>query len=101
MPMVAKLLVAAVVAAVCVAARAAPVDANRGTQAELESVSGLGPSLVSKIIDERRRGAFKDWQDLIARVGGIGPGNAAKFSAEGLTVNGVGYRGANTGLTSP
>lgn len=95
--MVANLLVAALAATVCVAARAAPVDANQGTQAELESVSGLGPSLVAKLIDERRQGAFKDWQDLIARVGGIGPGNAAKFSAEGLTVNGVPYRGSKAG----
>ena len=71
----------------------AAVDANRATQAELESVKGIGPSIAGKIIDERKRGAFKSWDDMIERVNGIGEGNAAKFSAEGLTVGGAPFKG--------
>ena len=39
-------------------------------------------------------GRFKDWTDLIDRVKGLGEGNAAKFSTEGLTVNGAAFKGA-------
>ncbi|HEY2978913.1 MAG TPA: helix-hairpin-helix domain-containing protein [Burkholderiaceae bacterium] len=73
---------------------AAAVDANKATRAELESVNGIGPSIAERILDERRNGPFKDWQDMIDRVKGVSGSNAAKFSAEGLTVNGRSYRGA-------
>ena len=66
----------------------AAIDVNKASQAELESVKGIGPSMSTKIIDARKTGAFKDWADLQARVKGVGSGNAAKFSADGLTVNG-------------
>jgi len=78
-------------AAVC---QAASVDANKATQAELESVKAIGPSIAQEILDERRNGTFKDWQELIDRIKGIGEHNAAKLSAEGLTVDGASYRGA-------
>ena len=52
-------------------------DANRATQAELESVKGIGPGLSSKILKARVAGSFKNWGDLVERVGGVGPGNAA------------------------
>lgn len=72
----------------------AAVDANKATQAELETVKGIGPSISSKILAERQKGAFKDWPDLVERVKGVGEGNAAKFSTEGLTVNGAAFAGA-------
>lgn len=72
----------------------AAVDVNKGTAAELDGVKGIGPAMSGKIIDERKKGSFKDWNDFIERVKGIGEGNAAKLSAEGLTVNGSAYKGA-------
>jgi len=69
----------------------ASVDANRASQAELETVKGIGPGLSGKILDARKTGDFKSWNDLVDRVGGVGPGNAAKFSQAGLTVAGTGY----------
>ena len=72
----------------------AAVDANKATLAELETVKGIGPGISAKIVDERKKGAFKNWQDMVDRVKGVGDGNAAKFSAEGLTVNGAGFKGA-------
>ncbi len=65
----------------------AAVDVNKATQAELESVKGIGPAMSGKILDERKKANFKDWNDLIERIKGVGPANAAKFSEAGLTVN--------------
>lgn len=72
----------------------AAVDANRATQAELETVKGIGPGLSGKIIEARKSGEFKNWADMVDRVSGVGPGNAARFSQHGLTVAGVAYDGA-------
>ncbi|MEI8170422.1 MAG: helix-hairpin-helix domain-containing protein [Rhodoferax sp.] len=83
-------LVAMLYAAVCFAA----VDVNKATAAELDSIKGIGPSISTKILDERKKGNFKDWNDLVERVKGVGEGNAAKFSTEGLTVNGSSFKGA-------
>jgi competence protein ComEA len=88
--MLKKILAIAVMlyAAVCFAA----VDANKATAAELDGIKGIGPSISSKILDERKKGNFKDWTDFISRVKGLGEANAAKFSAEGLTVNGTAFK---------
>ena len=75
------------------AAAFAAVDVNKATQADLESIKGIGPVISTKILDERKKGGpFKDWDDVIARVKGIGEGNAAKFSGDGLTVNGAAFK---------
>lgn len=87
-----RTLIAILVAAFAFAAHAA-VDANKASQAELETVKGIGPGLSAKILDARKAGAFKDWNDMVERVSGIGPGNAAKFSQAGLMVNNVAYNG--------
>jgi competence protein ComEA len=82
-------LVAMLYAAACFAA----VDVNKATAAELDSVKGIGPAISTKILDERKKGNFKDWNDFIERIKGIGDGNAAKLSAEGLTVGGASFKG--------
>lgn len=86
-------LIAAVLATLAFGAFAA-VDANQASQAELETVKGIGPGLSTKIVEARKAGAFKSWADLVDRVAGIGDGNAARFSQAGLTVAGAGYSAA-------
>ena len=93
-----RILAALILAAFAFAAQAA-VDANKATQAELETVKGIGPGLSGKILDARKASAFKDWNDLVDRVGGVGPGNAARFSQAGLTVNNVAYSTASATAT--
>jgi competence protein ComEA len=66
----------------------AAVDVNKADQATLETVKGIGPGVSTRILDERKKAPFKDWGDLVDRVKGVGEGNAARFSKEGLTVNG-------------
>ena len=70
----------------------AAVEVNKATAAELDGIKGIGPSISAKIIDERKKGDFKDWKDFIDRVKGVGEGNAAKFSAAGLTVGGAAFK---------
>ena len=88
-----RLLSTLVLAFAALAAQAA-VDVNKASQADLETVKGIGPGLSAKILDARKSGEFKDWNDLVDRVGGIGPGNAARFSQAGLTVGGAPFAGA-------
>jgi competence protein ComEA len=85
-----KTILTAALALISAAAFAA-VDVNKATQAELESIKGIGPSMSVKILDARKAGAFKDWADMQSRVKGVREGNSAKFSADGLTVNGAAF----------
>jgi len=80
-------------AAVAIAAGAA-VDANKGTDAQLDAVKGIGPATSKTIIAERKKGDFKNWADFIARVKGVGDKKAEALSKEGLTVNGEAYKPA-------
>ncbi|MBE9194551.1 helix-hairpin-helix domain-containing protein [Synechocystis sp. LEGE 06083] len=48
------------------------VNLNRGSQAELESLPGIGPSTAAKIITTRKQKPFTSLEDL-GRVKGIGP----------------------------
>lgn len=70
---------------------AAAVDVNKADQAGLESIKGIGPALSGKLLAERQKAPFKDWGDLIGRVGGVGQGNAKRLSEAGLTVNGQAF----------
>lgn len=66
----------------------AAVDVNNADQAQLESIKGIGPAISAKILEERKKGNFKDWKDLEDRVKGVGDKNSVKFSQAGLTVSG-------------
>ncbi len=81
-------LITTLSAAACFAA----LDINQASEAELDSIKGIGPGTSSKILDERKKANFKDWNDLITRVKGIADIKAAHFSAEGVTVNGLLYQ---------
>ncbi|WP_321897408.1 ComEA family DNA-binding protein [Paraburkholderia heleia] len=68
---------------------AAAVEVNTADQTALESVKGIGPVHARAIIDERtKNGPFKDADDLVNRVKGIGPKSVQNLEAAGLTING-------------
>jgi len=94
-----RILIATLIAAFAFAAQAA-VEVNKADQAELETIKGIGPSQSGKILDARKAGEFKNWTDLVDRVGGVGPGNAARLSQSGLTVNNVAYNAGDTSAPS-
>lgn len=66
----------------------AVVEVNTATRAELESLPGLGPALVQRLLAAR---PFKDWADLMKRVPGIRSASARKLSDAGLRVAGQAY----------
>lgn len=83
-------VVLSLAAATCLAA----ADINKASQAELESIKGIGPAMSGKILDERKKAPFKDWADVMERVKGVKQATAAKFSSAGLTVNGGSFEQA-------
>lgn len=69
----------------------AAVDVNKASRSELEALPGVGPALSGKIAEARKSGEFRDWNDLVGRVKGVGPASATRLSQAGLTVSGVAY----------
>lgn len=82
----------AFVATMYVAMAFAAVEVNTATSAELDSIKGIGPVKSALIMSERKKAPFKDWNDFVTRVKGVGTDSAATFSADGLTVNGTSYK---------
>lgn len=74
----------------------AAVDANQATLEQLNAIKGIGPELSQRIIRQRNKSAFANWPDLIDRVHGIGNASAARFSENGLRVNGKVFQGGFT-----
>ncbi len=79
-------------AAMSLVAAFAAVDVNKGSEAELDSIKGIGPATSKQIMTERKKAEFKNWDDLISRVKGLGDKTAAKLSDGGLTVGGASYK---------
>ncbi len=84
----------AILAMLYAAAAFAAVDVNTAKASDLDGLKGIGPVMSKRILDERKKGKFKDWGDMIQRVKGLGDNSAAKLSAEGLTVNGETFKTA-------
>lgn len=62
------------------------VDANAASQAELESIRGIGPAIAARIIAERERGPYVDLEDLRDRVRGVGAATLRRMAEAGLEV---------------
>ena len=60
----------AILAMLYAAASFAAVDVNKANAADLDSIKGIGPVMSQRILDERKKGDFKSWDDLITRVKG-------------------------------
>jgi len=96
-----KLLITALAALASTVCLAASVDINQATEAELDSIKGVGPGMSGKILEERGKGSFKDWRDLIHRVKGIGAHTAAKMSDQGVTLDGKAFKPAAAASQTP
>ncbi len=76
----------------------AGVEVNKASEADLDSVKGIGPATTHQIVAERKKSEFKNWEDLKSRVKGIGDARATKLSAQGLTVGGESYKPMTTAV---
>lgn len=76
----------------------AAVDVNKANELELTQIKGIGPAIAGRIVQARKLGPFKSWDDLIERVSGVAAPSAKKFSDAGLTLDGQGFK---TGIAAP
>lgn len=77
----------------------ASTELNEATEAELDSINGLGPSSTARILKAREQGPFKDWADFLRRVKGFKAKSAAHLSEGGLTVNGAPFEASKDAKT--
>jgi competence protein ComEA len=85
------MVVLALWAAAGLRAAAGTLDLNTASQAELEQLKGIGVAMSERLLQARASAPFADWQDVMARVPGVGPRVAQHWSAQGLTVHGEGF----------
>lgn len=68
--------------------RTAPIDLNRASAEELQTLPGVGPAIAARIVEARRTEPFRTLGDL-TRVRGIGPATVSRlagFAVVGRTV---------------
>ncbi len=81
-----KILILAALIFLFVGHTYAAVNINTATQAELETLQGIGPAKAKAMIEYREKnGAFTSTEGLVA-VDGIGPGTMRQLG-ESITVN--------------
>lgn len=68
--------------------QSAALDINQASEAELDGLRGIGPPFTRRLLAAREQRLFTDWQDLRARVKGVGLRLSQSLSDQGLTVNG-------------
>ncbi len=76
-------------------------EANLATEAELDSIKGLGPASTARILQARAQSPFKDWADFLRRVKGFKGSSAARLSEAGLTVNGQSFEAPAKAQAAP
>ncbi len=80
-----KLFVLIIVLFAFAGAAHAAVNINTATQAELETLQGIGPAKAKAIVDYRKKnGSFKSPNDL-EKVNGIGPGIMKRLRKDIIT----------------
>ncbi len=82
---------AGALACLLAAASIGATEINQATEAELDSVKGLGPASTARILQAREQAPFKDWADFLRRVKGFKTNAAERLSEAGLTVNGAAF----------
>ncbi|SCX62677.1 helix-hairpin-helix domain-containing protein [Nitrosospira sp. Nsp1] len=83
-----KLLIIIVTLFAFTGAAYAAVNINTATQAELETLQGIGPAKAKAIIDHRKKnGSFKS-ADGLEKVKGIGPATLKRLRKD-ITVGGA------------
>ena len=77
-------------------AHALALDLNQASEAELDGLKGMGPSLSRKVLAARQHQPFASWADFLRRVSGVGTAKAKLFSEQGLTIEGQAFLSTQT-----
>jgi competence protein ComEA len=64
------------------------MDINSASEADMDSLRGVGPATTRRILAEREVAAFASWHDLMTRVKGVRSAAARRWSDQGVTVGG-------------
>ncbi len=72
------------------------LDLNQASEAELDGLKGMGPSLSRKVLAARQHQPFASWVDFLRRVSGVGTAKAKLFSEQGLTIEGQAFVSTQT-----
>lgn len=68
---------------------AAALEINTATRAELEQLNGVGVAMAERVLNERAKAPFRDWDDLRRRVKGMAGARIERLQGQGVTVNGI------------
>lgn len=68
---------------------AAALEINTATRAELEQLNGVGVAMAERVLVERAKAPFRDWDDLQRRVKGLRGARIERLQGQGVTVNGI------------
>ena len=67
------------------------LDLNTATEAELDGLSGFGPSFTARVMQARAERPFLDWADFVRRVKGIRERTALRLSNQGARIQQAPY----------
>ncbi len=65
------------------------LDLNTATRAQLEQLSGVGVTMAERLLEERARQPFRDWDDLVARVKGMRGARVERLREQGVRIDPV------------
>jgi competence protein ComEA len=67
------------------------LDLNTATEAELDGLSGFGPSFTARVMQARAERPFHDWADFVRRVKGVRERTALRLSRQGARIQQAPY----------
>jgi DNA uptake protein ComE-like DNA-binding protein len=71
------------------------IEINTATEQELTYVPSISADVAAQIVEERAKGRFKGWEDVVRRVVALSQAQSAAYASwGGLTVNGESLSGA-------
>ncbi|MCS7102242.1 MAG: DUF655 domain-containing protein [Burkholderiaceae bacterium] len=72
------------------------LELNEASRAQLEQLDGLGVAMTDRILAERAKAPFRDWEDLARRVKGMRGARSEQLQRQGVTVNGAAGQSSTT-----
>lgn len=62
------------------------LDLNQANRAQLEQLNGIGVDMADRLLKERAKAPFQDWNDLQRRVKGLSAKRIEQLRAQGAVI---------------